>query len=188
MIDLRIIGGKFKSRSIDTVKVKTTRPSTDKIRESIFNILNGYINGGVCLDLFGGSGSLGYEAISRGIDKTVFVDKGQEAIKVIRKNASTLGVESQVEIYRQDYKVALKVLAKRQRQFDLIFLDPPFPINIMDDLITNILDNNILANDGIIVARVEQGIEINKSYKDLNIIKDTKYGISLVTMFIKGEL
>ena len=122
---MRVVAGSLKGRSIKAVKGTNTRPTTDKVKESIFNIIGPYFDGGMALDLFGGSGNLGIESLSRGIDKVIFVDKEGIAINTIKENVKELRLEDRVEIYRNDAFRALKALVKREIQFDLILLDPP---------------------------------------------------------------
>src|SRR5690625_4127464 len=99
---MRVIAGEFKSRHLKAVPGSNTRPTSDKIKESIFHMLGPFFEGGLCLDLFAGSGSLGIEALSRGMDKVIFVEKSSSAIRIIHKNVEMLKIESQCEIYRND--------------------------------------------------------------------------------------
>lgn len=128
---MRVVAGTLKGRSIKAVKGTNTRPTTDKVKESIFNIIGPYFDGGVALDLFGGSGNLGIESLSRGIDRVIFVDRETIAINTIKQNVKDLKIEDQVEIYRNDAFKALKAIVKRGLQFDLILLDPPYRGNVL---------------------------------------------------------
>ena len=118
---MRVVAGTLKGRNIKAVKGTNTRPTTDKVKENIFNIIGPYFDGGIALDLFGGSGNLGIESLSRGIERVIFVDKESIAINTIKENVKELKIDNQVEIYRNDYLRALKALVKRDIQFDLIF-------------------------------------------------------------------
>ncbi len=126
-----------------------TRPTSDKVKESIFSILTSCGEmGGKVLDLFAGSGALGIEALSRGASSTVFVDKNPNAVAIIRKNLALVGKNDRV--YNTDWKVALRKL--QGSQFDIIFVDPPYALGIEEDILTEISDKNLLSDDGVIIV------------------------------------
>jgi len=180
---MRIISGYYKGRKISALPHKDTRPTTDKVRENIFNIL-GHLEGDV-LDLFAGTGSLGIEALSRGAGSCIFIDGAKDAIGVLKKN--TEGLEEPVEIYRNDYRRALKALAKRDKTFDLIFLDPPYGKNIISFALSEINRLGILNEDGRIV--IEAGR--NESFKNpgFDNVRDVVYGTVKVNILknIEGK-
>ncbi|MEG0368342.1 MAG: RsmD family RNA methyltransferase, partial [Coprobacillus sp.] len=105
---MRVIAGKFKSRQLKSVNSDLTRPTTDKNKENLFNIIGPYFQGGVCLDLFGGSGGLGIEALSRGMDELYSVDKQYKAFATIKDNIQTLKLEDVAHVYKMDYQKALQ--------------------------------------------------------------------------------
>ena len=111
---MRVVAGTLKGRSIKAVKGTNTRPTTDKVKESIFNIIGPYFEGGLALDLFGGSGNLGIESLSRGIERAIFVDRENIAIQTIKQNIKDLKLDERVEIYRNDAFKALKAIVKRE--------------------------------------------------------------------------
>jgi len=176
---VRIISGKYKARKIVTLNSNDTRPTTDKVRENIFNIL-GPAEGDV-LDLFAGSGALGLESLSRGADSAVFIDGARDAVGILRKNAKD--VEEHVEIFRNDYRRALKALAKRGRRFDLIFLDPPYHKGIVTDALAMISELGILDTDGRIVVETHK----DEGYRTGSFmsIKETVYGTVKVNVLVK---
>ncbi|MFB9861447.1 16S rRNA (guanine(966)-N(2))-methyltransferase RsmD [Salinicoccus siamensis] len=149
---MRIISGKYKSKAISTLKSQDTRPTSDKVRENIFNIL-GPVEGRV-LDLFAGSGALGIEALSRGASSAMFIDGAGDAVKMVRKNTDEL--DEDVEIYRNDYRRALKAMAKRDRQFDLIFLDPPYHKGMAEEALMYIKELKVLDARGRIVVETHK--------------------------------
>jgi len=169
-IFMRIISGYYKGRKISALPHKDTRPTTDKVRENIFNIL-GPIEGDV-LDLFAGTGALGIEALSRGAGGCIFIDGAKDAIGVLKKN--TEGIEEPVEIYRNDYRRALKALSKREKSFDLIFLDPPYDKNIVSFALSEIKKLGLLKTGGRIV--VEAGK--NETFKNpgFDNVREVVYG------------
>lgn len=149
---MRVISGKYKSHKIDTLKSDDTRPTTDKVRENIFNIL-GHIDGDV-LDLFAGTGALGIEALSRGAVRAMFIDGAKDAVRLMKGNLT--GIEEDVEVFRNDYRRALKAMAKRGRSFDLIFVDPPYHKNIVPSVLEEIGNYNIMRTDGRIVIETHK--------------------------------
>ena len=180
---MRVVAGTLKGRSIKAVKGTNTRPTTDKVKESIFNIIGPYFDGGVALDLFGGSGNLGIESLSRGIDRVIFVDRETIAINTIKQNVKDLKIEDQVEIYRNDAFKALKAIVKRGLQFDLILLDPPYKGQRINEIIEFIHENELLAMDGIIMAECLKEDELHESIGDIHQVKREIYGITAITIY-----
>ncbi|EIJ79461.1 methyltransferase [Bacillus methanolicus MGA3] len=123
---MRVISGACKGRILKAVPGSSTRPTTDKVKEAIFNMIGPYFDGGLGLDLFAGSGGLGIEALSRGLSKVIFVDKDKKAIQIIHENIKTCGLMEQSEVYLNSAERALKAIIKRGLVFDFIFLDPPY--------------------------------------------------------------
>lgn len=180
---MRVVAGTLKGRSIKAVKGTNTRPTTDKVKESIFNIIGPYFDGGVALDLFGGSGNLGIESLSRGIDRVIFVDKETIAINTIKENVKELRIGDRVEIYRNDYFRALKALIKRDIQFDLILLDPPYKGQKINEIIEFVHENHLLAADGIIMAECLKEDKLHESIGDIHQVKREIYGITAITIY-----
>src|SRR5699024_7300375 len=118
--------GKYKGRQLKPVPGSETRPTADKIKEAVFHKMGPFFDGGNGLDLFAGSGSLGIEALSRGMDNMIFVDKSPKAIKVIRYHIELLKVQTNCEVYRNDALRALDIVSKKGERFSLILLDPPY--------------------------------------------------------------
>ncbi len=178
---MRIIAGEFRSRNIHTVGSSSTRPTTDKNREAIFNMLGYHINSETkVLDLYAGSGSLGLEALSRGAKYAIFSDINDESINVLNKNVELLKVENRTEIYKGSYTKILKNLSKFENTFDLIFLDPPYKLDIINKNIEYIINNNIINKDGLIVCEAAKEYEINST--NYEVIKEKNYGITKVTI------
>ena len=123
---MRIIAGKFGGRRLKAVPGMKTRPTTDKVKESMFNIIGPYFDGGNVLDLFAGSGGLSIEAVSRGADQAYLIDRQYQAIKTIKENVAVTKAEDQFQIFKTDARKALTKLAEKQIKFDLVFLDPPY--------------------------------------------------------------
>lgn len=149
---MRIIGGTARSRLIDAPKGMDTRPTQDKVRESLFNILQGEIEGSTVLDLFAGSGALGLEALSRGADSAVFVDVSRQAVKVIQDNVDRLGFGDKAQVIAGDWKGAVGAQAYYKRNvFDLVFLDPPYRMTNTGEMCSYMLERSIIASSALIV-------------------------------------
>ncbi len=148
---MRIVGGLYRSRLISAVKGYSTRSTMDMVKEALFTRLGDQIIDKRGLDLFAGSGSVGLEAISRGMKEVVFVDGAQAAIDTIHHNIKSLGCEKQSIVLRMDAFQALRYLAKKQMQFDFIYIDPPYDKVDMLKLLHLINTANLLTETGIIV-------------------------------------
>ncbi len=146
---MRIIGGQFKGRKLDTMADKSIRPTTDRVKESMMNLIQNDIVGGVVLDLFAGSGALGIEVLSRGAESCTFVDNSRTSIVVLQKNLEK--ISAKYDIISKDYRSALDELGRRGKQFDIIFLDPPYGKDIESDALTRIKNQNLLSEDGLIM-------------------------------------
>lgn len=180
---MRIIAGKNKSRKLNTLDGLNTRPMTDRMKESVFNTIGPYFDGDKVLDLFGGSGALSLESLSRGASHAWIVEKSFDALKVIKSNIIALREESNTTVYNLDYKVALNRMIKDGLKFDIIFLDPPYKMNIMEEILEVILKNNMIEENGIIVCQYVKGNYIPKETEELEILKNYNLGVSEVTIY-----
>lgn len=147
---MRVIAGDHKGRQLKAVPGKTTRPTTDKVKESVFQVIGPFFPGGAVLDLFAGSGSLGIEALSRGMDRAIFVDKHPKAIHTIHENLRTLNITKQSEVFRADAFRAVQATAKRELSFSLILLDPPYKQGGYEKLLQAIIELKLLRPGGMI--------------------------------------
>ena len=173
---MRIISGKAKGTNLYTLKGNNTRPTSDRAKEALFNIVGADIIDCNFLDLFSGSGAIGLEAASRGAKKVILVDKSRDAIDIIKRNIKKTHLEEKTQIYNLDYNKVLKTKIKEKQ--DYIFLDPPYESNLLYESISVILENNILEKDGTIIAETDKVEEIKKQVEKLsvNIIDIRKYG------------
>lgn len=165
-----MISGRAKGIQIEAPKGENTRPTTDRVKESLFNIINHLLKNAVVLDLFSGSGSLGIEALSRGASRSYMCDQNSKAVSTIKKNIAHCGLEEGAEVFCCDYKQALKKL--EGEQMTLIFLDPPYGKGLLQDAIAKIFDGNMLTDDGIIVAEHPRNEEL--AYP--GVVRTEKYG------------
>ncbi|MET3194340.1 16S rRNA (guanine(966)-N(2))-methyltransferase RsmD [Bacillus sp. OAE603] len=187
---MRVVSGKCKGLSLKAVQGTSTRPTTDKVKEAMFNIIGPYFEGGTVLDLFGGSGGLSIEALSRGMDKAIIVDREMKAIKTIKDNLETCKLSSAAEVYRNDAERAVKAIIKREMQFDLIILDPPYKKQQIVSLIETFDEKELLSNDGTILVEHATDVELPENIGHFVRTKAEKYGICGVSVYhkIKGEI
>ncbi|WP_077617709.1 16S rRNA (guanine(966)-N(2))-methyltransferase RsmD [Bacillus sinesaloumensis] len=184
---MRVVSGFKKGLHLKAVPGTSTRPTTDKVKEAIFNIIGPYFEGGNGLDLFGGSGGLGIEALSRGVDKVIFVDRDQKAIQTIKANLETCHYQNQAEVYRNDAFRALKAIIKRDIKFDLVFLDPPYKAQKLTELIEEISNHHLLTNEGYIIAEHGSEVVLDKSIGNLTMVRHELYGIIGVSIYRLNE-
>ena len=173
---MRVVAGDLKGRKIEAVKGDNTRPTSDKIKETIFNVMGQFFAGGRALDLFAGSGNLGIEALSRGIESAIFIDADFQAVKTIKQNIKTLGLENQTEVYRNDAFKALKVLETKKVTFDLVFLDPPYGKIALTELLNELVVKDLLNNDALVVCEYGIGEDIQYDPAKLEVLKQAEYG------------
>jgi len=180
---MRVVSGSCKGRPLKAVPGNQTRPTTDKVKESLFNIIGPYFDGGRVLDLFAGSGGLGIEALSRGMGQAIFVDRDHKAISTIRANLEACSFSKQAEVYKNESERALKAIIKRELTFDLILLDPPYKKHIIENLVGMIVENKLLSENGIIVCEHSSDVTVDKEFEDLTLWRQEKYGIIAVTIY-----
>ncbi len=180
---MRVVSGECKGRPLKAVPGVSTRPTTDKVKESIFNIIGPYFSGGQALDLFAGSGGLGIEALSRGMDKAIFVDKEYKAISTVRANLEACRYTNKAEVYKNDAERALKALIKREISFDLILLDPPYKKQKLVELLSTISENQLLTEDGTIVCEHSDDVELPDEIGDLVRWRHESYGMITISIY-----
>lgn len=173
---MRVISGKYKGKILLGFDINGTRPTMDRVKESLFGIIQNYLKNSCVLDLFAGSGSLGIEAISNGCNSCYFVDNNIKLIEIIKKNTINM---NNINILKKDYVDALNYFYNNNIKFDLIFLDPPYKLNLINKSIELIEKYNLLNKGGIIVCEYEQEI-IKCNYK---IIKEKKYGNKFIKIY-----
>ena len=177
---MRVIAGKAKGIQLKTPEGMLTRPTTDRVKEALFSILQFDLPGTRVLDLFGGTGQLGIEALSRGAREAVFVDAREEACRLIRENLKRTGFTGKV--VRGDY---LTYLAQCREKFNIIFLDPPYAEVFLENALNRITEIDILQSGGIIVAERPLGKELPWEFEGYTRSKDYKYGKIILTLYRK---
>ena len=176
---MRVISGKYKGKILEGFDIDGTRPTMDRVKESLFGMIQNNIIDSVCLDLFAGSGSLGIEALSNGASKCYFIDNNKEVIKILNRNLDK--IENSI-IIKDNYD---NFLNNTNEKFDIIFLDPPYKTNELDKILLIINDNlNILNKDALIICETDEKIDYTK-YNNLFIYKEKCYGSKTVTILKK---
>lgn len=181
---MKIISGKYKGRILKGYTIDGTRPTMDRVKESVFAMIQDYIKNSIFLDLYSGTGNIGIEAISNGSKKAYLVDNNMVAIKIIKENISMLKIDNACVI-KEDAIKCLNNFINIGIKFDIIFLDPPYHTNELDKSLTIINDNLcLLGESSIIVCETEIKIDYQK-YDNLMIYKTRKYGSKEVTILKK---
>ncbi|MFI3272871.1 MAG: 16S rRNA (guanine(966)-N(2))-methyltransferase RsmD [Pseudomonadota bacterium] len=188
---MRIISGAYRGRVLKTVEGPGYRPAMSRVREALFSMLE---SRGVVwcdcriLDLFAGSGSLAFEALSRGADDAWFVDLNPKATACIEKNAISLGIEQRRwRVINEDLG---RILCRRAPMpFDVIFIDPPYGKNLLAPTLKSVMRNSWLADDGLIIAEVERGLafDAEKVHEELELLVDRLYGQTRIVIWAKIE-
>lgn len=176
---MRVITGTARGTNLKSPDGLLTRPTADRVKQALFNIIQYEVVGDV-LDLFAGSGQLGIEALSRGANRAVFVDERADAIAVIRENLHRTRLTERAEVIRCDY---LTYLSRCRKTFRLIFLDPPYAEKYLENAIKRITEIDILAESGIIITERPLGKALDEQFNGLERSKDYVYGKTVLTLF-----
>ena len=181
---MRVITGRARGTVLKTPEGSQTRPTTDRVKEALFSIIQFEVQGARVLDLFGGSGQLGIEAISRGAAGAVFVDASDRACRLIRENLKRTHFENEAKVVCSDY---LSYLTRCQEKFDIIFLDPPYAEEFLENSLKRITEIDILQSGGIIVAERPTGKELPWDFPGFARSKDYKYGNTVLAIYRKDR-
>ena len=175
---MKIISGKYKGRILKGYMIDGTRPTMDRVKESVFAMIQEYVKDSLFLDLYSGTGNIGIEAISNGSKMAYLVDNNMVAIKTIKENINMLKIDNAC-IIMEDAVKSLNNFINTGIKFDIIFLDPPYHLNMMNNAIDLIIKNNLLNDGGIIVCEYEEGNVVSK----YELIKEKKYGLKNVNVY-----
>lgn len=179
---MKVISGVLKGRKIEGFDLDGTRPTMDRVKESLFSMIQNYVCDAKCLDLFAGSGNLGIEAISEGASYTIFVDKNIKAVKVINQNINNFKINDKSKVLNMNYSKALESL--KEEKFNVIFLDPPYKTDYIEKSLILIDEYDLLCDDGIIICEsssLDKIIYSNKYFA----IKNKKYGDKFIVILKK---
>lgn len=182
---MKIISGTLKGRTIDGFNIEGTRPTMDRVKESLFGMIQTYINDSICLDLFTGSGNLAFEAISNGSKLCYLNDKNIKCIDIIKKNAKNFNIEDKVKVLNLDYNKCLDYLKENKVKLDVIFLDPPYKNECLNNVINRILEYDLLNDNSIIICEVDRNY-LKEDFPNLEIIKNRKYGDKFIIIYEKN--
>jgi 16S rRNA (guanine(966)-N(2))-methyltransferase RsmD len=179
---MRVITGKARGVVLKTPDGMKTRPTSDRVKEAMFSIIQFDLPGAKVLDLFAGTGQLGIEAISRGAASAVFVDALDSACSLVRENLRRAKLSDQGSVVRADY---LAYLSNCREKFDFVFLDPPYAEVFLENALNKITEIDILQSGGIIVTERPLGKDLPYTFEGFSRSKDYKYGNTLLTLYRK---
>lgn len=179
---MKIISGTLKGRKILGHDIEGTRPTMDRVKESLFSMIQNYIPNALVLDLFSGSGNLGIEAISNGSKHAYLVDNNKKCIEVIKKNSENMQINDTVSIINNDYKKALANFKEQKIKFDVVFLDPPYKNKDIPNIIEYLLNQELISKTAIIVCEITD-LNLIKKFEKLEIIKNKKYGDKYIIIY-----
>lgn len=179
---MRVIGGSLKGKKLFSAKGLNLRPTSDRVKESIFDILQDQFQGWNVLDLFAGTGALGIEALSRGAKRAVFVEGNKRSLGALRRNIEECRLKEQSEVLGREVQATIKILEARGESFELIFLDPPYGRGLARRILEALSGNSIVTPDTLVVAEhsISEGIESIPSLKRIDL---RKYGRTLISFF-----
>lgn len=180
---MRVISGEYGGRTLKALKGTNTRPTNDKVKEALFHIIGPYFDGGIVLDLYSGSGSLGIEAVSRGMDKAYLVDKNAEAISVINENVSMTKEDQKFVVWRKTDDQALAELNRVGQKLDLILLDPPYADQQLKRILEKIVEFDLLNPHAVIVCETDKSVDLDFAAESFSLYKEKVYRSSKITFF-----
>lgn len=185
---MRVISGTARGKKLSSLEGLETRPTLDRVKEALFNIIQFDLKDAKILDLFSGSGALAIESLSRGAIKAVLCDNSRKAIRIINQNLKDTRLEEKAKVINKDYLTVIKQMHNESKKFDIIFLDPPYKTNYAINSIEQILEYNILNDDGIIIVETddENKIEEIKKNNNIEVYDIRKYGIVFIIFIRKG--
>ncbi|MQW39808.1 16S rRNA (guanine(966)-N(2))-methyltransferase RsmD [Lactococcus hircilactis] len=180
IIFMRVVSGNYGGRPLKTLAGKTTRPTTDKVKGAIFNMIGPYFEGGRVLDLFAGSGSLAIEAISRGMDHALLVEKDRAAQQVILENIKMTKEPEKFQLLKMS---AERVLSNVSETFDLVLLDPPYAKEQIVENLELLQDKKRLTENVVVVCETDKGVELPDHIGKLELTRQKTYGISKISIY-----
>ena len=183
---MRIISGKARGTKLYTLEGLNTRPTLDRVKESIFNILQNEIQGANVLDLFAGSGAIGLEFLSRGANSVLLCDKSKEAIEIIKKNIEKTHMEQSAQVINMDFETCLEKI--KNQKFDIIYLDPPYETDYIFKSLKKILELNLMTESGLIITETDDEERIEKEIENIKvkIVDKRKYGRATIIFLEKA--
>ena len=181
---IRIIAGKNKGCRLKTKEGLTTRPTLDRIRENVFNIIRDKLPGSNILDLFAGSGAIGLECLSRGAASAVFIEKDREAFHILKENVAKTRQEAASRCFNKSYEAYLKGCRER---FDLIYADPPYGLDAYGDCLEAVGRQGLLAEGGLLVLESHKGKDLPLEMEQLQCAREIRYGNTKIWIYIMKQ-
>ena len=181
-LGVRVISGSARGLKLNTPGDDRVRPTTDRVKESMFIIVQDWVYDSQVLDLFAGSGALGIEALSRGASQAVFCDNSLDSIKIIKSNIEKARVVDRSQIVSGDFKRCLRDMEAKNQSFDMIFVDPPYYEGLFEEVLDTIRSCKILKKDGIVIVEHDAKRPIGQ-VEGLEVYKEKKYGITMLTFY-----
>jgi 16S rRNA (guanine966-N2)-methyltransferase len=180
---LRVIAGEYRGRRLDRIEGMDIRPTSDKVKGSLFNILGDSVIDSAFLDLFGGTGGIGIEALSRGAEHVVFIDTDIKSIKVLKGNLEHLNIIDNVEVLNTDYSTGISKLYNNNKKFDIIFIDPPYSVGLAQNALVEIDKHPILAQSVLIIVEHDSKDEMPSSQGKLYMYRSKQYGNTTLSFY-----
>ena len=185
---MRITGGQVRGRRLASLKGLDIRPTPDRVREAIFNLLGQDVTGLKVLDLFAGTGSLGIEALSRGAVRALFLDNSPQSVKLMRKNLQLCGFESMGSVLKKDLIRGLPWRSPlMKRRFELVFIDPPYRKKFIPPLLTELADREVLASPSVVVAESSKAETLPVAIGELQLVNTKTYGETKIHIYHYGD-
>jgi len=186
----RVVAGRFRGIILDAPKGDETRPTSDKVKEALFSIIQTRVPGSCFLDIFAGTGGIGIEALSRGADSAVLIEKSGKAASVIRNNLNKLRLtdEDDIRLMKSGYAEALKTLAGEGKSFDIIFMDPPYRMaqKSAEEISRIVTETNMLKDDGIFIVEHSSELPFVTDVINMKPNRSCRYGLAVLTFFSKN--
>jgi 16S rRNA (guanine(966)-N(2))-methyltransferase RsmD len=180
---VRIISGQLRGRRLRAPEGLGTRPTSDRVREALFNIISKHVPGARFLDLFAGSGAVGLEAISRGAEAAVFVDQSRRALEQIEDNVERCGVSDRARILGKDALAALKTLEAGGERFDVVYVDPPYDAGLYRPILRFLGTSGLVEEDGIVVVELRSRDRLPDEVGELRHYRDERYGDTTLAFY-----
>lgn len=183
---MRVIGGRFRGRRLLSPRGEETRPTSDRVREALFNILAPHVEGAIFLDAFAGTGAVGIEALSRGARRAVFVERNRESARVLAENLRMLELEGSARIISRPFVRAVPRLAAEEAPFGLVFLDPPYGPGELLRALRLCSADRFMSRSGLVIAEHDSGLRLPEREGELALKRAVRYGRSTLSLYGQG--
>lgn len=182
---MRVVSGQYGGRNLKAVPGINTRPTTDKIKESLFNIIGPYFDGGRMLDMYAGSGAIAIEAVSRGMDEALLFERNRQAIDTIKQNLAMTKEEEKFTLMTGDARKLIKIHQQdiKENPFSLVFLDPPYKAQDIEKDIQTLIELNLLTNQAIIVAEIDKSDQLAEEISQMEQYRRVEYGMTALVFY-----